>query len=68
MDASELTLSVKDVARQHGAALVGVAPVERFDPMPPIRDAAPAGQHPRDFLPDARSVVSFAMPILPDAT
>jgi epoxyqueuosine reductase QueG len=66
MNASELTRIVKDVARQHGAALVGVAPVERFDPMPPIRDAAPTGQHPRDFLPDARSVVSFAMPILPD--
>ena len=45
--------------------MVGVAPVERFDPMPPVHDAAPAGQHPRDFIPDARSVISFAMPIMP---
>jgi epoxyqueuosine reductase QueG len=41
-----------------------VAPVERFDPMPPLFDAAPRGQHPRDFIPEARSVISIAMPIL----
>jgi epoxyqueuosine reductase QueG len=55
---------VKDVARQYGAALVGIAPVERFDPIPPLHDAAPAGHHPRDFLPEARSVVSIAQPVL----
>ena len=65
MNTDELTESVKRTARQHGAALVGIASVERFDPMPPVADAAPRGQHPRDFIPDARSVVSFAMPILP---
>ena len=65
MDSAELTRMVKDMAKEKGAALVGVAPVERFDPMPPVHDAAPRGQHPRDFIPEARSVVSFAMPILP---
>jgi epoxyqueuosine reductase QueG len=59
-----LTQAVKTLAREKGAALVGVAPVERFEPMPPVYDAAPKGQHPRDFIPGARSVVSFAMPIL----
>lgn len=65
MDAAELTQAVKALAKEKGAALVGVAPVERFDPMPPVHDAAPKGQHPRDFVPGARSVISFAMPILP---
>lgn len=59
-----LTQAVKEVARHHGAMLVGVASVDRFDPMPPVFDAPPAGQHPRDFVPEARAVVSFAMPIL----
>jgi len=44
--------------------LVGVAPVSRFDPMPPLFDAAPRGAHPRDFVPEARSVISIAMPVL----
>ncbi len=65
MDTEGLTREIKDVARRSGAALVGVAPVERFDPMPPAYDSPPEGQHPADFIPDARSVVSFAMPILP---
>jgi hypothetical protein len=59
-----LTRSVKELALRHGAALVGVASVERFDPMPPLADGAPAGHHPRDFVPEARSVVSIAQPIL----
>ena len=63
-DRDTLTASVKQVAKQHGAALVGVAPVERFDPMPPLYDAAPKGHHPKDFLPEARSVISIAQPIL----
>jgi epoxyqueuosine reductase len=63
-DTDKLTQAVKEVARQHGAVLIGVAPVERFDPMPPLYDAAPQGHHPRDFLPEARSVISFAQPIL----
>ena len=63
-DAGELTAAVKRLARQHGAALVGVAPVERFDPMPPLFDAVPKGHHPRDFIPEAQSVISIAQPIL----
>ena len=60
----ELTQGVKNVARQFGAALVGVANVERFDPMGPVHDAVPQGHHPRDFLPETRSVISIAQPIL----
>jgi epoxyqueuosine reductase QueG len=60
----QMTASVKELARQHGAALVGVAPVERFDPLPPFHDAPPKGSHPRDFVPEARSVISIAQPIL----
>ena len=61
---AELTARVKDMARRWGAALVGVANVERFDPMPPYYDAVPKGHHPRDFMPGVRSVISVAMPIL----
>jgi len=64
MNTDELTGQAKEIARRHGAALVGVGPVDRFDPMPPLSDAAPEGHHPRDFLPDARSVISIAQPIL----
>jgi epoxyqueuosine reductase len=63
-DMYRLTESVKQTAKNHGAVLVGVAPVERFDHMPPIQDASPKGHHPKNFLPEARSVISFAMPIL----
>lgn len=63
-DMDRLTQAVKQVAKQHGAVLVGVAPVERFDPLPPLFDAAPRGHHPTDFLPEARSVISIAQPIL----
>ncbi len=60
----DLTAEVKDLARRHGAALVGVAGVERFEPQPPQKDEAPRGHHPRDFLPEARAVISIAQPIL----
>jgi epoxyqueuosine reductase len=60
----DLTQAVKEVAKQHGAVLVGVAPIERFDPAPPYHDRAPKGHDPRDFVPNARSVISIAMPIL----
>ena len=63
-DTAKLTESVKQLAKRQGAALVGVAPVERFDPMPPLYDAVPRGHHPEDYLPEARSVISVAMPIL----
>ena len=64
-DVEELTRSVKETARRCGAALVGVAPVARFEPMPPLHDGAPRGHHPRDFLPEARSVISIAVPVRP---
>ena len=64
MSREALTANVKEVARRYGAVLVGVAPVERFDPMPPVNDKAPVGHHPKDFLPETRSVVSIAMPIM----
>jgi epoxyqueuosine reductase QueG len=63
-DRVELTGSVKQVARQFGAALVGVASVDRFAPMPPMYDTCIKGMHPKDFIPEALSVVSIAMPIL----
>jgi len=63
-DTDKLTDAVKQLARHQGAVLVGVAPVERFDPMPPLYDAVPKGHHPKDFLPEARSVISIAQPIL----
>jgi len=63
-DREALTQAVKDLAKHQGAALVGVAPVARFDPTPPVHDAAPKGHHPVDFLPEAKSVISIAQPIL----
>lgn len=64
MSTEELTQSVKRVALDRGAALVGVASVDRWEPQPPYGDAAPNGHHPRDFLPTARSVISIAQPIM----
>lgn len=64
MNSEQRTEGVKALAKQHGAMLVGVASIDRFDPMPPYYDRAPKGQHPRDFVPDAQSVVSIAQPIL----
>ncbi len=45
-----LTLAVKRRARELGADLVGVAPVERFDGLP-------AEKHPRTIFPETRSVI-----------
>lgn len=60
----ELTQAVKQWAKQAGAVLVGIAPIERFDPQPPYYDRAPRGHDPRDFVPNAKSVISIAQPIL----
>jgi epoxyqueuosine reductase QueG len=60
----DLTQAIKELAIQAGAVLVGVAPIERFDPMPPYYDRAPKGHDPRDFVPDAKSVISIAQPIM----
>jgi epoxyqueuosine reductase len=55
----QLTKRLKEhlINVSHGAAMVGIAPVERFD-------GAPRGHHPCDFIPDARSVVVIALPIV----
>ena len=58
MDQTELTCDVRERVRSLGAALVGVAGVERLE-------GAPAGHRAEDFLPGARSVVVIALPILP---
>ena len=60
----DLTQAVKQWALDSGAALVGIASIDRFDPMPPYYDRAPRGHDPRDFVPGARSVISIAQPIL----
>ena len=60
----QLTGKVKEVAKQWGAVLVGVAPIERFDPMPPFHDQPPKGHHPKDMVPNARSVISVAQPVM----
>lgn len=60
----ELTQQVKKWALDAGAALVGIASIDRFDPQPPYFDKAPAGHDPRDFVPGAKSVISIAQPVL----
>lgn len=60
----DLTNAVKQWAKQAGAVLVGIAPIERFDPQPPYFDRAPRGHDPRDFVRNARSVISIAQPVL----
>jgi len=47
------TKSILDFAKESGADLVGIAPVDRFE-------GAPKGHKPEDFLPGARSVVAMA--------
>jgi epoxyqueuosine reductase len=49
----DLAMEVKQLAVENGMNLIGVAPIGRFD-------AAPAGHHPGDILPGARTVVSCA--------
>lgn len=56
-----LTEAMKRFALEHGAHLVGVAQVERFE-------GAPRGHHPKDFLPDCTSVVVLASRILDRGT
>lgn len=61
---ADLTRAVKEWAKQAGAVLVGIASIDRFDPQPPYYDRAPRGHDPRDFVPNAKSVISIAQPIL----
>ena len=59
MTQQSLTNELKDhlLGMSHGAALVGVASVARFE-------GAPRGHRPGDFVHDARSVVAIALPIV----
>ena len=52
----ELTKKVKEVAKEAGAHLVGIAPLERFV-------QAPQGHRPEDLLKNAKSVISMACAI-----
>ncbi len=52
----DLTDRVKDFARSRGATLVGVASIERFS-------KAPQGHHPKEFLPNVKSVISVGLRI-----
>lgn len=47
--------AVKDFVFARGAALCGVASIDRFS-------GAPKGYHPLDVMPSCKSVISFAMP------
>ncbi|HWQ10223.1 MAG TPA: hypothetical protein VN436_13975 [Holophaga sp.] len=51
-------LDAKEIARRLGADLCGIADVDRFA-------GAPAGAHPRDTLPECRSVIVVARRFLP---
>lgn len=64
LDMVKLTKDVKKVAKNYGAVLVGVAPIERYD----IFEKAPKGADPRDFVPEAKAVISIAMPVLNPVT
>ena len=57
MNNSKLTTGVKEYACQQGARLVGVANPESLA-------NAPKGHRPIDFLPEARSVIVIALPLL----
>jgi len=52
-----LTNEVVTWLKANGASMVGIGPVERFD-------GAPKGHHPRDFLQEASSVVTFGVALL----
>ena len=56
MNSGTMTAQVKEEARRLGARLVGVGSVDRWA-------NAPRGHGPRSFLPSARSVVAFALPV-----
>jgi epoxyqueuosine reductase len=63
-DMERLTRELKETAIRQGAVLVGIASIDRFEPRPPYHDRIPRGQRPGDFLPNAKSVISLAQPLL----
>jgi len=52
----DLTASLKEHAKEKGADLIGITPIERFDGVPPR-------MHPASILPEARSVIMLAREI-----
>ncbi len=52
-----LTSEIIERLKGDGARLVGISNIERFD-------GAPRGHHPQDFVPGAKSVVVFGLPLL----
>jgi len=50
---------IKKYATEKGADLVGIAPIDRFD-------GYPEGRHPKDLLPDAKSVIVVGVRVLAD--
>lgn len=52
-----LTEEIKELALREGAALIGIAPVDRFQ-------GAPRGHHPAEIVKGARTVISFAIPLV----
>ncbi|RLC60788.1 MAG: hypothetical protein DRI01_09620 [Chloroflexi bacterium] len=52
-----LTDEVVTWLKTHGASIVGISNVERFE-------GAPRGHHPCDFVPGARSVITFGVAVL----
>ncbi len=56
----DLTTKVVSWVKDNGASLIGIASVNRFDDMP-------RGHRPLDFLPGARSVITFGVGLLHQA-
>jgi hypothetical protein len=56
-DPLDLTPELAVMAKAHGASLVGVASVDRFE-------GAPKGHHPAELLPGARAVLTFGIRLL----
>jgi len=52
-----LTAEITELALKEGAVMVGVAGVDRFE-------GAPRGHHPAELVREARTVVSFGIPLL----
>lgn len=51
-----LTIKVKNFAKSRGATLVGIAPIQKLS-------KAPIGHQPKDFLPNAKNLISIALKI-----
>ena len=61
MSTEVLTSLLEQTAKEEGAALVGFAPVERYDLLPPQ-----CGPRPQDVFPGAKTAISIAVQ-MPDA-